>query len=50
MFSNIIDCKIIGQGVIRFEKKFQILFKESITIVLRTKIILQNRHTTCYNV
>jgi hypothetical protein len=39
LFSNNIDCEILGQGGMSFEKSFKILFKESITIMLKTKMI-----------
>jgi hypothetical protein len=39
LFSNSIDCEIFGQGGMSFEKSFKILFKESITIMLKTKMI-----------
>jgi hypothetical protein len=39
MFSNSIDCEILGQGRMSFEKSFKILFKESMTTMLRSKII-----------
>jgi hypothetical protein len=40
MFSNIIDYEILSQSGMKFEKKkFQILFKKLMFIVLRTKII-----------
>jgi len=39
IFSNNIDCEILVQDEMRFEKSFQILFKESITMVLRTNMI-----------
>jgi hypothetical protein len=35
LFSNSIDCEILGQC----EKSFKIVFKESMPIMLRTKII-----------
>jgi hypothetical protein len=39
VFSNSIDYEILGQGRMSFEKSFKILFKESITIMLRTNMI-----------
>jgi hypothetical protein len=40
LFSNsIIDCEIFSQDEMNFEKSFKILFKELITIMLRTRTI-----------
>ena len=39
MFSNSINYEIIGQGRMSFKKNFKILFKESITIMLRPNMI-----------
>jgi hypothetical protein len=38
LFSNSIDCEILGQGGMSFEKSYRILFKESMNIMLRTKM------------
>jgi hypothetical protein len=50
MFSNSIDYEIIGQDGMSFKKSFKILFKESITIMLRPNMIWQNEYTSCYNI
>ena len=39
VFSNSIDCEIIGQCGMSFEKSFKILSKELMTIMWRTNMI-----------
>jgi hypothetical protein len=51
MFSNNIDCEILGKSGMSFEKNFKILFKESMTIMLSIKSIQQSIHLhSIYNV
>jgi hypothetical protein len=38
-FSNSINCEILGQSRMSFEKSSKILFKELMTIMLRTNMI-----------
>jgi hypothetical protein len=39
MFLNSIDCEIFSQGGMNFEKSLKIVFKESMTIMLKTNMI-----------
>ena len=39
LFLNSIDCEILRQGEMRFEKSFKILFKKSMTMVLGINMI-----------
>jgi len=50
MFSNNINCEVVGQCGMSFEKNFEILLKESMTIMFKTNMIWQSRHDTWYNV